>query len=249
MKTSGESSRPGVGGLLLDVLFPRNCVCCRGACDAHHLHLCDICRQKQDYLMAEPACPRCARRVGPFGVRDGRCLACRRRRSTVEGTVRVGPYREELSALVRAFKYGGRDELDRYLAGLLADAITLAPWCEKVDALVYVPTHWTHSLGRRYYAPGILTRITSRLAGIPTAIVLRRVEGGPHQMEVPPSERRKNIRGKFAMIRGASVAGARICLIDDVSTTGATLNECGRMLKEAQADAVYAAVICKVDTT
>ena len=247
METERASFLHRASAGLLDVLFPRRCVRCRVHQDCASTRLCGPCRRKLDLLTAEPACPRCARRVGPYGVRDGRCMVCRHRRMSVDGTVRVGPYRDELSGLVRAFKYGGCDDLDLSLSEMLAEAITLAPWFDTVDALLCVPTHWTHSLGRSYYAPRILAHGASRIVGIPRATVLRRLEGGPHQMEVPPSKRPQNIRGKFAMMPGASVSGARICLIDDVSTTGATLNECGRILKASGARAVYGAVICKVD--
>ena len=247
VKTDGESFLQRVSTGVLDVLFPRSCVRCRVYQDCDNTRLCGPCRRKLDLLMAEPSCPRCARRVGPYGIRDGRCPVCHRRRLSVDGMVRVGPYRDELSGLIRAFKYGGCDDLDLSLSKMLAEAMTLAPWFGTIDALLCVPTHWTHSLGRSYYAPRILSCGASRITGIPRATILRRLEGGPHQMEVPPAKRRQNIRGKFAMMRGASVSGARICLIDDVSTTGATLNECGRILKKSGAAAVFGAVICKVD--
>ena len=152
-----------------------------------------------------------------------------------------------MASLNRAFKYGGRDELDVYLGGLLAEVIELADWSDAVDALVYVPTYWRHSIGRTFYAPKVVARVVSRLTGIPSAPVLRRVAGGPHQFNVPRSKRAANVRGKFAMICGAGVEGANLCLLDDVSTTGATLDECARILRKAGARAVYGAVIGKVD--
>lgn len=130
----------------------------------------------------------------------------------------------------------------------LSEVIELAPWFESAEALVWVPTHWRHSLGRRFYAPRVIAGAVSRCTGIPLARLLRRIVGGAHQFDVPRSDRPANIRGKFAMMPGAGVQGARVCLIDDVSTTGATLNECARMLKKAGAAAVYGAVIAKVDT-
>ncbi len=232
----------------LDLLFPRSCVICDAPCDGRQLHFCTACHQKLRYQMAEPACPRCAHTVGPFGIHDGRCFACRDLRPRLDNLVRVAAYRDEMAPLIRKFKFSGRDELDHHLGGLLAEVIQLATWSESTDALIYVPTHWTHSFGRVHYVPKVLARVVSRFSGIPTATVFRRVAGGPHQFDVPRTERRRNIRGKFAMIPGAAVEGARICLIDDVSTTGATLNECARVLKSAGALAVTAAVIGKVDT-
>ncbi len=173
---------------------------------------------------------------------------CRRSRPHLDRLVRVGPYRGTTSKLVRIFKYNGRDELDAHLGALVAEAIELSDWAESAEALVYVPTHWRHSIGRRYYAPKLLANVVSRCTGLPQAPVLRRVAAGPSQLAVPRSERPKNIRGQFGMICGAGVEGARLCLLDDVSTTGATLNECAKVLKRAGATAVYGAVIAKVDT-
>jgi len=153
-----------------------------------------------------------------------------------------------MAKLVQAFKYGGRDDLAEVLGRYLADAIGVAEWGETVHAVLCVPTHWRHSLGRRFYAPQMLLRVVSRHTAIPRGPVLRRAQAGPHQFDVPRSQRAANIRGKFAMIAGASVTGARLCVIDDVSTTGATLNECARVLKRAGAAAVFGAVVAKVDT-
>lgn len=232
----------------MDILYPRCCVLCYERIAGDGLHFCAGCERRLNVLMSEPACPRCGHSIGPYGLQNGSCRACRARRPRVDRLVRVGPYRAMLTSLVRAFKYGGRDELDHLLGERLADAIESTAWSDSVDALVCVPTHWSHSIGRRYYAPKVLTRTTSRLTGIPTAPVLRRVAGGPHQLQVPRSQRRINVRGKFDLVPGARVAGARLCLVDDVSTIGATLNECARVLKAAGATAVYGAVIAKVDT-
>ncbi len=162
--------------------------------------------------------------------------------------VRVGAYRGSIGLLVRKLKYCGRDEIDLFVAARLAESMRLSAWFERIDALVYVPTHWTHSLGRRYYAPRVLTNALSRETGLPIAQVLRRASGGPHQLNVTRSRRRDNVRGKFGVIAGTVIDGARLCLIDDVSTVGATINECARTLKRAGAAVVYGAVIAKVNT-
>lgn len=233
--------------VVLNVIFPRSCLLC-GSAVGDQPYFCPDCQKLLRHEMARPACPRCAHSIGPYGFQDGRCHACRDTRPRLDNLVRIGPYDDATASIVRAFKYGGRDELDIHLGELLAEVIGLADWFESADAMVYVPTHWLHSIGRKFYAPRVLARATSRAVGIPLVPLLRRTKGGPHQFDVPRPKRKENIRGKFAMLRGARVQGARICLIDDVSTTGSTLNECARILKEAGASAVYGAVIAKVNT-
>ncbi|NOT01696.1 MAG: ComF family protein [Phycisphaerales bacterium] len=197
--------------------------------------------------MSAPACPRCAHSVGPFGVQDAGCMFCRDKNRQINASVRAGRYTGTTATLLRAFKYHGRDELDDVFGRILFDALQLADWTGTVDALVIVPTHWRHSLRRAYYAPALLARNLSRRTKIPIAPILRRVTGGPHQFNVPHSERAANIRGKFSTIPGVHIDGATLCLIDDVSTTGATLDECARVLRRTGAAAVFAAVATRVD--
>lgn len=237
-----------IGTAVLDVVYPRGCLLCGAAVDGESAFFCTGCERKLRYERAQPVCPRCGHGVGPFGVREGYCFMCRRGKPHLDRLARVGPYRGATGKLVRVFKYAHRDELGGHLGTLLAEAIDLTDWAASADALVYVPTHWRHSIGRAYYAPKVLARSVARFTGLPQAPVLRRVAAGPSQLAVPRSQRARNIRGQFGVIPGARVRGARLCLLDDVSTTGATLNECARVLKKAGAAAVYGAVLAKVDT-
>lgn len=206
---------------------------------------------------ARPSCPRCGHSIGPYGVHDGTCQVCRGLRPAVDNLARIGPYHGPLGELVRAFKYGGNDHLDLELARLLGDALRQTGWFNTADAICFVPTHWTRLVARRFYAPRVLARAVARLTGVPLAPLLRRVSAGPHQLDVPLPDRPANIRDRFQLARGTRFVvpaggspgrGARICLVDDVSTTGATLHECARVLKQAGAAFVGAAVIAKVDT-
>ncbi len=237
------------GTSLADLIYPRRCAICSTAIDGCVRDVCKGCRRRLDLLIAQPACWCCGHSIGPFGLdENGRCLNCRHTKAALDGLARAGPYVDEISTLVRVFKYGGRDELDLMCADAMVGALELAPWWDRIEALVCVPTHWRHSVTRPFYAPRALTKNLSRRTGIPMATVLRRVVGGPHQMDLPRSQRAANIKGKFAMAGGASVTGASLCMVDDVSTTGATLNECAKVLKAAGAAVVFGVVLGKVNT-
>jgi predicted amidophosphoribosyltransferase len=82
--------------------------------------------------------------------------------------------------------------------------------------------------------------------GLPHLAVLRRVKLGPHQIGLDPLERARNVRGAFAMRRGVRLQGARVLLVDDVKTTGATINECTKVLRGGGVSEVYAAVVVTV---
>lgn len=148
--------------------------------------------------------------------------------------------------MIRAYKYHGRTQLGPLLSTWLADAVKAAPWFGRIEAVVSVPTHWRHRLGRPLYAADALAAIVAEKTGLPRIGVLRRVRGGPHQIGLSFTDRQTNIRGAFAGRRGVTMHGARLLLIDDVKTTGATLNECAKMLRAGGAAEVFAAVVVTV---
>ncbi len=194
--------------------------------------------------MATPACPRCAQSVAPFGVQNGSCKFCRDLRSPLDRIVRLAPYEGLFADLVRAFKYRGREELDRFFGDSLADATQAAGVSEGVDALVAVPTCWQHEWRRRLYVPDLIARHVGARLEIRVLPLLSR-RHGRHQVGLPASERPANVRGVFHVTPGAEVRDATLCVIDDVSTTGATLTECARVLRRAGAQRVYGAVLAR----
>lgn len=244
-------------GAAVDLLFPPRCICC-GMC-VYAAELCDRCAASIGQERRVPACPRCAASVAPYEVSDGRCGKCRNRRPNIASTVRVGPYhvlagnRENgvsgvstLGRLVRAYKYRGREEIEPLLGGMLADTVADAPWLDRVEALVAVPTHWRHRIGRPLYAAETLASVVARRSGIPKLPILKRIRGGPHQIGLSLRMRTDNVLGAFAIRRGVTLDNARILLIDDVMTSGATLNECAKVLRRGGARELYGAVVVTV---
>lgn len=124
----------------------------------------------------------------------------------------------------------------------LAEGVKASSWSDHVEAVVAVPTHWRHRLGRPYYAAEILAERTAALLELPNVGLLRRVRAGPHQIGLSYTQRQDNVRGAFAVIRGGRIDGACVLLVDDVRTTGATLEECARILLKAGCGEVFAAV-------
>lgn len=232
-----------VGSALVDLIFPARCALCREWLEGQGNRLCAVCLGLVRVEFEEEACPRCAAAVGPYEVRDGRCGKCRNRRPSIGGTVRVGPYAESLGQLIRSYKYAGRDQLGPLLGGWLAQRVADAPWLERVEAVVSVPTHWRRRLRRPLHAADALASVVARTRFLPHVPVLRRVRAGPHQVGLSYEQRATNVRGAFALRRGVSLLDARLLLIDDVKTTGATLNECAKILRRGGAAEVYAAVV------
>ncbi len=157
--------------------------------------------------------------------------------------MRVGRYDGTLGQLIKAYKYHDRVELEPLLGGWLEAAIVEAPWFSRVEAVVSVPTHWKHRIGRPFYAADALAYYIAHISSLPHLPLLRRTRAGPHQIGLSFAERADNVRGAFALRRGVSLRDACLLLIDDVKTTGATIKECAKVLRHGGASEVYAAVV------
>lgn len=239
---SGSGNIGRYGNTIIDIFSPPRCLLCDGYPDRDQSRFCVSCSEELAEARNDPACPTCAASVAPYEVYDGRCRVCRHRRLRIKGTVRAGAYRGRLGHALRQYKYREKEGLGPVLGGWLADAVAAAAWRWRVEALVAVPTHWRHRIGRPLYAAETIARQVARRTGLRTLSLLRRVRAGPHQIGLDYAERKRNVRGAFAIRRGVRLNGARVLLVDDVKTTGATIEECARILKTGGAAEVYAAV-------
>jgi len=135
---------------------------------------------------------------------------------------------------VLALKHGDRTHVARALGRWMRRAG--AEVLEGADMLVPVPLHWTRLIARRYNQAGLLAHAIHTAGGPPVAPdwLLRR-RRTPSQGRLGPAARTRNVRGAFAVRRTRDFKGKRIVLIDDVLTTGATVEECARVLRRAGA--------------
>jgi ComF family protein len=204
---------------LAGMLFGGSCFLCRGA--AREL-LCAACAAELPWL-PEELCPRCAL-ASPAGALCGRCLA---EPPHFDATRAALWYRFPADALVQALKFRGELALAPVLASFLSRK--LPP--EKVDFIIPVPLSAARLRSRGYNQAAEIARRLGR-RGLELGLCERTRDGWP-QVELPFAERRANVRGAFRAARG--LAGARIAVVDDVMTTGATLDEIARTLKAAGA--------------
>ncbi len=234
---------------LVELVFPPRCVACGTWRHEGTDLLCSECRVVVNRESSAPTCPTCAAPVSRYEVSLGRCGQCRGRSLRIAGTVRVGIYRNLLGQLLRAYKYHGREELASLLGGWLAEVIEMASWKDRIEAVVSVPTHWKRRFNRPFHAADALASHVARKVSLPHVPILRRVRAGPRQITLSETERAANVRGAFAIRKGVVLRDARVLLIDDVRTTGATLEECAKVLRRSGAAEVYAAVVLRVGWT
>jgi ComF family protein len=182
------------------------------------------------------------------------CPNCREHERTVARARAVGPYDGRLRDIIHAFKYDKRRTLSRRLAALLRDAGRDV--LDGADAVVPVPLHWTRRHQRGFNQAALL----AAGLGLPVVHALKRGRRTRSQVELPAEDRHRNVRGAFGVawryrwtrpswirrIGVRDVAGLTVVLVDDVSTTGATLDACARVLLAAGVREVRALTLARV---
>lgn len=173
------------------------------------------------------------------------CGVCRQEETVFDCLRSFGAYEGELRRLIVLLKYSGVRPLAQPLGGWLALVLLQHPPLAEVDALVPVPLHRRQQRARGYNQAGLLARELSRWSRLPVeAGWLRRVKDTPSQTGLTPAQRQENVRGAFAA--SSKLDRRRILLVDDVCTTGATLNACAGALKRAGAQSVQAVTVARV---
>lgn len=214
---------------LAGVIFGGTCFLCRGAARAL---VCAECEAELPWLPAA-VCPRCAL-ASPSGALCGRCLAEPPR---YDATAALFWYRFPADALVQALKFRGELALASYLASLLAKKISASA----VDCIVPVPLSRSRLRERGYNHAAEIARRLGK--GRLELELCERTRDTPSQAGLPFAERQRNVRGAFAVRR--SLAGASVAVVDDVMTTGATLDEIAGTLKAAGAARVVNWVLAR----
>lgn len=224
------------------LFWPARCTHCGVCLEDQSEQLCAECWADVLSCTSGSYCPTCAREVSEYAVIDQRCPACAGQNRIVDGMARAGVYDKRFHEMVLSFKKGAT-ELRHILVPLIDSALKGSHFYAQIDAFVPVPLHWTRRLVRGYNQAAVLARQLSHPnARVSTA--LARVRATRIQpLMTSHAQRRGNVLGAFAVKSPKRIAGRRLCLVDDITTSGATLQECAKVLKRAGAEQVYALVL------
>jgi ComF family protein len=203
----------------LDWLFPPRCAGCRRR--GHWL--CESCRARLTPV-APPLCPCCGDSVS----RAGLCWSCRQNPPAFDRVWSLYRHEGVIRAAVHRFKYKGERGFAAPLGALLAAG--LPPAGRAVDLVVPAPLHPSRERQRGYNQSAELARLVAAAIDRPLSADLRRDRPTPPQVGRGLAERRLNVAGAFSW-HGPTLSGRRVLLIDDVCTTGATLDACARALR------------------
>jgi ComF family protein len=217
-------------------LLPQRCALCSG--HAGSAVLCEPCRLALPAL--PPACPVCAQPSGGRVV----CDPCRRKPPNFAATIAAHAYAFPLDRIVQALKYAHRLELAQPLGEALASVLVGRPDAlAGVAAIVPLPLSRVRQRERGFNQSIEIGRVVARRTGIPIAGLLSRTAHARPQASLPWRERARNVRGAFAC--ATRLDGRHVAVLDDVMTTGATLDAAAAALLAAGAARVDAWVVAR----
>jgi competence protein ComFC len=233
---------------LNQLLWPAVCINCGDSICETDKSLCQSCWEQLQSCTGGDYCPRCGKDASRYGMVDGVCPDCQGREFHFDQIARAGFYKvgEALQKMIVAFK-NGRTELDSTLASLANSALQGSGFYDDIEFIVPVPLHWSRRLKRGYNQSLVLAKkLKHPTAKINTELVrIRRTkfQTAFDDYKTWQFKRAANVAGAFAVRYRHRFTGKIICLVDDIKTTGATLNECAKTLKEAGAAKVFALVL------
>lgn len=223
---------------LVDVFFPSRCVSCGNPVSSRYHGLCSACRDAVETVMT--GCPRCGSYTD--GSVCGRCLD---REFFPAGCTIISEYSGTMKDLVRALKFRRDLRVVPVIAGLAVDALDRGGVsCECITA---VPMNRSKKRKRGFNQAEVVGRRMSSMAGIPYHDVLRERKGTGSQKRMDLPGRFIHVLGRFHVTRPVRVRGRRVLLVDDIMTTGATVNECARLLLESGAREVHVLTFARAD--
>jgi ComF family protein len=230
---------------LIDFCYPPVCAICRGP-GRNESPLCGGCFDELRKLEGSPACDRCAMPVAQFGAPCPHCYG--EGLSPFEGILRLCLYREPVRGLIHQIKYHSQWTLAEMLADRLLEQKPVQALLEQTDVIVPVPLHPWRQMIRGFNQAEIVARRIASRARIRLRRPLVRLKATETQTHLHSKARRMdNLRDAFGLLRPNAVTDKHVVVIDDVTTTGATLHHAGKCLKEAEPASLCAIVVAVAD--
>lgn len=232
----------------LDFLYPPRCSIC-GKLLRRKEFLCISCRES--LFSKTEACPVCAY---PHG-RGKECPECRHRKLYIDGMFALGPYRGNLKRLIQEFKYQGKQEMVHFFTPYIVQGITSrihsGHW-PVPDGLVPIPLCAGRLTQRGFNQAELLAEEAALRLEFPLMNVLVRIKETESQVRLGRRDRAANLRGAFCLMKEemqspgneeGSLQEKTLIIIDDIFTSGATINEAARVLRQGGSKKLYAVVI------
>lgn len=231
------------GEAVKDFIWPRRCEICGLSVDRPGRYLCSECLMRLPFFPTDGLCRVCGREaVGLKG--EFLCKECRRHRKNYDRAASALQFEDEVKKLVHSFKSGCavylRDDFCDIMEGVVRSRFRL----DLITAVTSVPLTIRHRFLRGYDQCAIIAKELSRRIGRPYFPLLKRCGFPKRQAGLSEEERVENVKGTFAVrdalrLKLGEIAKPLVLIVDDVMTTGSTLDECAKTLKHAGVGAVW----------
>lgn len=233
---------------LADLAYPRVCPLCGGSSRREGRHICwDCAASLERFAIRGTPCRVCGAEIDPRLI-DGLCASCRRSRPRYDMARSAFVHDGDARRLVHDFKYRLQtwlaDDLCDFLEGCARASFDL----REVDAVLPIPLHPVKFVARTYNQSALLAATLTRRIGAPCRPgLLKRVGDTSTQTHLGARGRRANVAGAFAAPFPEETRSRTLLVVDDVMTTGATLDEAAKTLKGAGAWRVWGLTICRAE--
>lgn len=225
----------------MEFTFPHTCICCDKSIEKEKI-FCDDCFSKIPFVEGN-LCYRCGRKLNLLPINEKMlCADCLNKRPIYDKARAAFQYNTVSKSCILKFKNTGRMDYKKQFVALLEQAgKDLFP---DTDIIMPVPLHWRRKVSRGYNQAGVIGKALSKKIKIPyTDKILIRSRHTPKQEKKTNKERHKNVKNAFMVKKPRKIKNKTVLLIDDVLTTGATVNTCAKELKKAGAQTVFVLTI------
>ncbi len=232
---------------IFNVVFPETCVVCGSI--VHDGHICSNCFSALSFI-TNPMCTVCG---FPFKFYEKNsdnknyvCVNCLKQKPFFDKSISVLRYNDAAKQIILPFKHGDKTFLNDFIADLMfkfgKDVIN------KADFIVPVPISFIRLLKRKYNQSALIASAICAKSGKAYLGALKRIKFTKSQGHLPEKERIANVKNCFSLNKNFlnKIKDKNILLIDDVFTTGATVNECAKVLKQNGVNKVFVLTLCKV---
>jgi ComF family protein len=236
---------------LASIALPAPCrICTRILDTGSPIPFCRECAEALQESLPEPLCSQCGRPIVSAAAAEGMsaplCHLCRSQVYAFDFARSFGAYTPRMSRAILLLKYANVAPLGAWFARRLSEVIERQPLLFGADAVVPVPLDRGRLRERGYNQAELIAKPLARLLGIPfRSYLLVRTRPRPNQLRLTRRERWETVRGAYATHKTAQVDKLRVLLVDDVFTTGATLDACSRALKGAGAARVVGLTVAR----
>jgi len=230
----------GLGSALLDFVYPPHCSLCKAPLQEDERVVCEGCWSKIQVISGS----HCATCGCPLDEPAPTCTNCESETLHFDRARILSPFDETIQSLIHQLKYRGKRSIGHRLGTMLGALIASDGDSDGADVIVPIPLHPSRKKERGYNQSALVASAMGDRLGIEVSTdLIVRTRRTATQTKLNAEERARNVAGAFEVVHPEPVRGKEVLLVDDVLTTGATVNACAQVLLEAGAKRVCLAAL------